>query len=369
MKLEDLVQDKKKNQGYFKPEDYGHDFPRIPTGIFALDYSLGGGFPACVSSSIWGPPSAGKTMVASCALATAQKICWTCFEYLDECTCGKYDKRKPVIIQNERFDLDWASKFSVDVDDLYLFESDIGEETVDIIYNTLNAEDCGLVLLDSMSRVIPESEIVESASKNCMGDRAQLHTRLMNKVKSSLISQKRKGNNVAFITIAQQRAKIGGNNRGPTEEMQGCFAAKHDFHLTTRLSQIKTDYVDKETELPIIGKFKSNITSPGAKRKIFTMKGTAEFYIQLKNTGQQPVGTVLDFKTVFKYADRVKLIDRGRWSSIYDDMKFKSKTEMMKYWEENPDYYRSLKKKIVKYYCDAEKGLIEMPEKQEVEEE
>ena len=368
MKLADLMLDKKKNQTFYKTEDVERDFKRIPTGIFPLDLSIGGGVPVGVSSCLFGQPSSGKSLVASRVMAVSQRICWNCFDYLDYCECGNPLRKTPVIVENEKFDTRWGQLLGLDLSDLFISEADIGEQFVDAAYDVLNADDVGLVVLDSLSGVIPEAEITESAMKNHMGLQARLQSTLMRKIQSALITQKRKKNNAMVLAISQVRANIG-ERWGPDEVMAGGWVAKHAFHLTCKLSQLKTkpEFIDKETEMPIFGRFKSSLTTSGIKKKLFIMAGTSEFFVCLKDTGDNYVGEVLDYKTVFKYADQVGLIDRDRWSSVYDDMKFPSKKEMMQYWKENENYYLHLKKKIVDYYCDAEKGLIEMPEKQEVE--
>jgi RecA/RadA recombinase len=359
MKLQEIVADKKKNRTYCSNNDLGTNFYRLPAGIFPYDLAMAGGIPIGVPVCFYGHPSSGKTLLASKAIATSQKICWNCFEYLDYCTCGQKLQKYPVIIDNEGYDTEWAEYNGVDLDNLYVFKSDIGEEAVDTVYEALQADDVGLVVLDSISNVIPEAEITESAMKNHMGKSAKLQSTLTRKVQSALVEQKRKGQRVGFLSIAQVAANIG-DLWGPSEVIKAGWVARHSFHVTCRLSQLKTkpEYVDKETELPIFGRFKSSTIASGNKRKVFTLSGTSEFYVCLKNTGESRIGDVLDHKTLYKYADQVGLIDKNRWSSTFDELKFGSKNEMMQYWKENPEYLLQLKKNVVQYYCDAERGVI-----------
>jgi hypothetical protein len=274
-----------------------------------------------------------------------------------------------VLVENEKYDIEWGELLGLDVSDIYISEADIGEQFVDTVYEVLKAEDVGLVVLDSLSGVIPEAEITESATKYHVGKQAKLQSMLMRKIQSALISQKKAGNNAAALAISQVRANIG-EMWGPDVVMAGGWVAKHSFHLTCKLSQLKTkpEYVDKESEKTIFGRFKANLTTSGIKKKLFTFAGSSEFYVCLKDTVQYNVGDVLDHKSLFKYMDSVGLIDRDRWSSVFDEMKFSSKKDMMQYWNEDEEYALHLKKKTVDYYCKAERGQIEMPEPKEVEE-
>jgi len=354
MKIQDIINDKKKMYSFYVPEEYGRDFPRIPTGIFAWDLIVGSGVPVGVTSSIYGPEGGGKSTIITYLLSSAQNICWNCFEYLWDCQCDQQTKKKAVIVQTERFDLDWAEKFGVDVDELVLAEPCSGEEAVDIIYECIQAEDCGLVALDSFSRVVPETEITEPALSNHVGTRAKLHTKLINKVKSALINNKRKGQNTAFVATNQMRAKIGNTWGGATDEPTGCFASKHDWHLSCRMSQLKSPYTDKETELPTYGKFKASIISPGIKRKLLTLGGTAEFYIAMQDTASHSTGQVFDEKTTFDYADNAGLIDRNSWKFLGTE--YGTKTALMQHWQENPQAFLTAKKRIIEHYAKLKKG-------------
>ncbi len=363
MKISDIMNDKKKVYSFYKPEEYGRDFPRILSGIFALDYCTAG-IPIGVTSSIYGPESGGKSSVTNKIISGAQNICWNCFEYLWDCKCKKKTKKKAVIVQTERFDLDWAEKLGVNVNDLVLAEPCYGEEAVDIIYECLKADDCGLVLLDSFSRVVPEAEIVEPAMVNHVGTRAKLHTRLINKVKSVLIENKKKGNNTAFLAINQMRAKIDNTWGGATDEPTGCFASKHDWHLSIRMSQLKSQFVDTETELPAYGKFKASIISPGIKRKLLTMAGTAEFFMAMQATPNHKVGQVKEEAIVLDYAIKAGLYDENT-NTIFGRKYSNKQKDLFENWKADNNLFLSDKKRIIDYYVKIKKGLIEAPPKKE----
>jgi len=101
--IEDIINSKKK-YSFFNKGDYGKDFPRLYTGIFALDYCTAG-IPVGVTTTFWGPPSSGKSSLSLKLLGLAQKTCWNCFEFLWDCKCGNQKKKKSVVVTNEGFDI------------------------------------------------------------------------------------------------------------------------------------------------------------------------------------------------------------------------------------------------------------------------
>jgi len=60
MRIKDIVKSKK-NYAFYTSEDYGHDFPRLYTGVFVPDYCTAG-IPAGVTSSFYGPPGSNKCL-------------------------------------------------------------------------------------------------------------------------------------------------------------------------------------------------------------------------------------------------------------------------------------------------------------------
>lgn len=346
----------KKDYAFYKKSDYGKDFPRLYTGIFALDYCTGG-IPVGVTTTFWGPPSSGKSTSATKLLGLAQKTCWNCFEFLWDCNCKNQIKKKAVMVSNEGFYIERAAQLGCNIDELIVAEPSTGEECVDIIYECLNADDCGIVLLDSFSRVIPEAEIYDPALTNHMGKRAQLHTKLMNKVKSTLLINKKRKVNTCFVAINQARASLKGGY-GPTEEMQGCYASKHDWHLSCRLGglSVKGDMIDPVTELPIYSRHSLSLVSPGIKRKIFTLAGKGEFLLALEDTPEYKIGDSCDHKTVIEYAVRLDLLDKKGWKIF--DYEYGKKEDMLAMWQGNPEHYLTLKRRIIEHAADRKRGLI-----------
>lgn len=329
-----------------------HDFPRIPTGIFALDYAVGGGIPIQVTSSVYGPPGGGKSFVCLRTIACAQKLCFTCFKYEWECNCEKGpDKREIALVSTEIGDMDWAKVVGVDTDRIVLAEPDYGEQAGDIIIELLRADDCGLVVLDSIAMLVPLAELQGSMEDALVASQARLIAKLIRKVKATLIAQKKRGHDVCFLTTNQVRVKIG-QLFGNPEEVPGGFCSKHDWHLSLRMSQLKSEDIDSTTGLAINGKFKASMAAMGNKRKLLTLSGAAEFFVTLGEGGEFSKGTVADFNTVVKMGKDIETIDG--WNCL--GQKFSTKKDLLEEMVGNEQFFLSLKRQIVEEY----KGMAKM---------
>lgn len=331
------------------------DFPRVPTGIFGMDYMLGGGFPIGVTSSIYGPPGGGKTLAMTRLACGIQNICFSCYQYHWDCDCGETRRQRVVIVQTEKFDMGWAIQLGLDPDRVVIAEPDSGEQASDIIAECLRADDCGAVLLDSLPMLVPLVELESSAVDVQVASQAKLISKLIRRIKATLIKEKKKGHPVTFVTTNQVRAKIGGFGFGPQEEQPGGFTSKHDWHVTFRMSQLKSDSMDKSTELPIDAKFKASMVAMGNKRKVFTLTGSAEFYITVSESGPYCKGTINDFKTTIRYADQAGILGRDPWS--LNSKTYKTRQELMESWYDT-SHYLSDKKFVIDHYINQAKELF-----------
>lgn len=328
------------------------DFQRIPTGIFPLDYAIGGGFPLRVTSSLYGPPGGGKSLALQKLISTSQNICWECFEYLWDCQCTSPVKREAVMVCTEIMDMEFAKVLGVDTERLVVVEPDYGEQAGDIIVELLKTDDVGFVGLDSIAMLTPLAELNGSMEDFQVASQARLIAKLIRKIKSTLIREKKRGHSVMFCATNQIRTKIG-QMFGNPEEVPGGFCSKHDWHLTLRMSQLSSDDKDKETDQVINGKFKASTVAMSNKKKLFTMAGSAEYYITLADGGELSKGTIHDFKNFEKMGTEIEFIQKSPWRVL--DREYKLKSEMMQDWIDDPQFYLTAKKRLLAQLVEAAK--------------
>lgn len=327
------------------------DFPRLPTGVFPLDYAIGGGFPVRVTSSLYGPPGGGKSLTLQYLMRSAQNCCWNCFNYLWDCECDYKREQEAVVVCTEIMDLEYAKILGVDLDRLYMAEPEFGEQAGDIITELLRTEDVGLVCLDSIAMLTPLAEIEGAMQDYQFATQARLIAKLMRRIKATLIREKKRGHNVMFVATNQIRAKIGGY--GNVEEIPGGFCSKHDWHLTLRMSQLSSDSKDTEMNTIINGKFKASTVAMQNKKKLFTLAGSAEYFVTLNEGGEFQRGTVVDFSTFEKMAREVGFIETKPWRC--NGREYDNKKAMTQDWVDDPQFYLSCKKKLVDQFKDMSK--------------
>lgn len=97
----------------------------------------------CANLQIFGPEASGKTTLALHAIAETQKA-----------------GGKAVFIDAEHaFDVSYAKNMGIMVDDLLVCQPDYGEMALNIANDLLTSDAVDLVAIDSVSAMVPKSEI------------------------------------------------------------------------------------------------------------------------------------------------------------------------------------------------------------------
>lgn len=161
----------------------------VPSGSLAIDIALGrGGLPKGRIIEIWGPESSGKTLFCLHAMAQVQKL----------------GGRAAFIDAEHAFDVEWASKIGVDVDNLVFSQPDCGEEAFEVLDTLVQSGAVDIVVIDSVAALVPRKELEGDFGDATMGVQARMMSQGMRKITGSV--QK---NGVIVIFINQVREKIG----------------------------------------------------------------------------------------------------------------------------------------------------------------
>ncbi len=161
----------------------------IPSGSLALDVALGvGGIPRGRIVEVYGPESSGKTTLALCAAAEAQKLGGV-VAFIDA---------------EHALDLQWARRLGVRVDELLICQPDCGEQALEITETLVRSGAVDLVVVDSVAALVPRAEI-----EGEMGDQhVGLQARLMSQALRKLTATTHK-TQATVLFINQIRHKIG----------------------------------------------------------------------------------------------------------------------------------------------------------------
>ncbi|PKP01060.1 MAG: recombinase RecA [Bacteroidetes bacterium HGW-Bacteroidetes-6] len=161
----------------------------ISTGSIGIDLAIGiGGFPRGRIVEIYGPESSGKTTLAIHAIAEAQKK----------------GGIAAFIDAEHAFDINYAKKLGVDIENLLVSQPDNGEQALEITENLIRSGAIDIIVVDSVAALTPKSEIEGEMGDSKMG----LHARLMSQALRKLTATISKTRSVC-IFINQLREKIG----------------------------------------------------------------------------------------------------------------------------------------------------------------
>jgi len=192
----------------------------ISTGSFAIDEALGiGGLPMGRIIEIFGPEASGKTSIALSTIAQAQKNGGKCM-FVDA---------------EHALDSDYAKGMGVNLNDLYITQPDCGEDALEIVDNVLRSGAMSVIVVDSVSALVPRAEIEGEMGDEKIGVQARLMSRAMRKLTPSVSKT-----STVLIFINQIRLKIGVMFGSP-ETTSGGQALK--FYASVRLDVRKSDVI------------------------------------------------------------------------------------------------------------------------------
>jgi len=139
----------------------------ISTGSLGLDIALGvGGMPRGRIIEVFGPESAGKSTLVLHILANAQKLGLRC-AFIDA---------------EHSLDPAYAAAIGVDVDSLLISQPASGEEALEITSMLVASGGVGVVAIDSVAALTPQSEIDGEMGQQGVGQQARLMSRAMRKL-------------------------------------------------------------------------------------------------------------------------------------------------------------------------------------------
>jgi recombination protein RecA len=304
------------------------DPPRLPTGIFAVDFAIGGGVPIHATTCLWGPESGGKSNLSINAMAMVPKICWSCYRILKECKCSTNPLRlRSAWLDVEgTFDRDWAERIGANPEDYVLCLGEYGEQYSNIADDVLRADDCGLVVIDSLAALVPADEMDSAAEDQFYALQARLIGRMVRKIKQRLIRERKREHPCTVIFINQMRTKVG-KVFGDPETMPGGHGMKHEFSLLLRCVK-KTmksgdgpdaKYKDDKRQKKLGERFSFSIR----KAKVQTLAGVGEYVRLLEDIPAFDLkkGQVDDYTTLLNYAKQFGIVSKDGTSWKYFDRK------------------------------------------------
>lgn len=267
----------------------------ISTGSLALDDALGvKGVPRGRIIEIFGPESSGKTSLALSIVAQAQK------------TGGL----AAFIDAEHAFDPEYAKKLGVNVDDLLFSQPDTGEQALEITETLIRSNALDVVVIDSVSALVPRAEIEGEMGDSVMGIQARLMSQALRKITGAVSKSK-----TSVIFINQLRMKIGVMFGNP-ETTSGGMALK--FYSSIRMDIRRAGQIKQGEE--IVGNM---VRVKVVKNKVAPPFKVAEFEM-LFASGISKAGEVIDFGIKYGIINKA-----GAWLTLSDAGKLKESNDKL----------------------------------------
>jgi recombination protein RecA len=284
----------------------------IPSGSIGLDIALGvGGYPRGRIVEIFGPESSGKTTLAIHAIAEAQKA----------------GGIAAFIDAEHAFDITYAQKLGVDIENLLVSQPDHGEQALEIADALIRSGAVDVIVIDSVAALTPRSEIEGEMGDSQMGLQARLMSQALRKLTANISKT-----NCLCIFINQLREKIGVMFGNP-ETTTGGNALK--FYSTVRIDIRRINQI-KEGEKYLGNRVRAKVV----KNKVAPPFKQAEFDI-IFGEGISKIGEIIDIG-----ADLDIIQKSGSWYS-YDNNKLgQGREQVKKMLLDNPDLAHQIESKI-----------------------
>jgi recombination protein RecA len=284
----------------------------IPTGAIALDVALGiGGLPRGRVVEIYGPEGSGKTTVALHAAANAQKA----------------GGIAAFIDAEHALDPEYAKKLGVDTDGLLVSQPDTGEQALEIADMLIRSSAIDVVVIDSVSALVPRAEIEGEMGDSHVGLQARLMSQALRKLTGAISQTK-----TTVIFINQLREKVGVMFGSP-ETTSGGRALK--FYSSVRLDVRRIETL-KDGNEPVGSRTRIKVV----KNKLAAPFRSAEFDI-LFGTGISREGGLIDLGV-----EQGIVRKSGAWYTYEGDQLGQGKENARTFLHDNPDLANEIEKKI-----------------------
>lgn len=304
------------------------EVPRITTGILAYDLMLGGGWPANQWSEIIGDESSGKTALAYKTIAANQA--------LDPEWVAMW-------IAAEEFVPDYAKSIGVDLDRLWVVETNIMEQVYDLIIRAMENRAVDCIVLDSLPALVPGDEAEKMMDEFTMGLGARLTGKFFRKSskaqKRSMVVEDR---GCTGLIINQWREKIGVMYGDPRTTPGG--KAKN-FHYFARV-EVKRDEWIKEKDEPV----GQTIRARTMKNKTYRPQQVAVVDFYFADSNGFKLGEFDTIKDIVNICISVEIITRGGAYYNYNGQKWQGKEALLSAVREDLDMQAELRQKATEYF-------------------
>ena len=304
------------------------ELPRITTGILAYDLMLGGGWPMNQWSEIIGDESSGKTAIAYKTIAANQA--------LDPEWIAMW-------VAAEEFVPEYAAAIGVDLERLWVVETNIMEHAYDLIIRTMQNRAVDCIVLDSLPALVPSDENEKTMAEFQMGLGARLTGKFFRKSskaqKRSMVNEDR---GCTGLIINQWREKIGVMYGDPRTTPGG--KAKN-FHYFCRVEVKRDEWIKEKDES--VGQ---TIRGRTMKNKTYKPQQVAQVDFYFTDSNGFSLGEFDTIKDIVNICIATEIVTRGGAYYNYDGQKWQGKDALLQAVREDLELQAVLKQKATEKF-------------------
>ena len=284
----------------------------ISTGILPLDMAVGvRGLPKGRIVEIFGPESAGKTLIALQTIAETQKSGGVA-AFVDV---------------EHALNVEFAKKIGVDVDTLLVCQPDSGEQALEVCEELIRCGGIDILVVDSVAALTPQAEIDGDMGDAHVGLLARLMSQGLRKLNASISKT-----NTLAIFINQLREKVGVMYGNP-EVTPGGRALK--FYASVRLEVRKKEAIKNGGT--VIG---NRVKVKVVKNKVAPPFKECEFDLMF-DSGASRAGSLVDIATEYGIINK-----SGSWFSYNGEKIGQGRDSAKAFIESNPNIYKEIEQKV-----------------------
>jgi recombination protein RecA len=300
------------------------EMPRITTGVLAFDLMLGGGWPVNQWSEIIGDESSGKTALAYKTIAANQ---------------AADPEFTALWIAAEEYVPEYAKAIGVDLDRLWVVESNVMEHVYDLVLKVMENRAIDLIVIDSLPALVPSDEAEKAMEEFTVGLGARLTGKFFRKSsksqKRSLIHEDR---GCTGLIINQWREKIGvmwGDNRTTPG------GKAKNFHYFCRVEVKRDEWLKDKDET--VGQ---TIKARTMKNKTYRPQQVAVVDFYFAQTKGFEFGDFDTIKDIVNIAASEDIITRAGAFYSYHDQKWQGKEALLAGVREDLDLQKAIRAEV-----------------------
>ena len=312
-----------------------YKYEKVPFSSPRLNYMLYGGLPMGRMIEFAGPEKSGKTTTA----LDMVKQCQLKF------TKEKQGRKVCFVDSENTFDVEWATKLGVNVDDLILIrpQEQYAEQIFDIMKAVVETGEVGLIVLDSVAQLVGKNAISEDIEKKQYGGIAMPLTKFCNIVVPLLGKY-----NCMCIMINQVREDL--NNQYNEFITPGGRGFKHNCSVRLMFRQgpfidVNNRELTRGAENPAGNLVKVHIE----KSKICRSDRRTGFYTLNYLNGidylSDTIDVLLQLGAINQRGAYFDLLNVETGEVLYDG-KIQGKPALLKLLRENPELFKKLQDQI-----------------------